>query len=130
MEPSGTFDTTSEVGPRPASRAAGSADAMRDNPAPIWPDFLVGQMEPAAGVLSVDVDPFIRHVMAQALLAVDRISLVAQAGSARGARREIARHEFDVLQEDRQCAGPGNCSRLQVKTRAQADGSAADRGVM
>ncbi|MBE0588004.1 MAG: response regulator transcription factor, partial [Hydrogenophaga sp.] len=73
---------------------------MRDNPPSIWPDFLVGQTEQPARVLLVDDDPLVRHVMAQELLADDRITLVAQAGSVREARRKIALHAFDVLLVD------------------------------
>ena len=79
---------------------SGNAFAMRDNPPSIWPDFLVGQTEQPARVLLVDDDPLIRHVMAQELLADDRITLVAQAGSVREGRRKIALHEFDVLLVD------------------------------
>ena len=97
METFSTFDPTSEAGPRPASRAAGNAFAMRDNPPSIWPDFLVGQAEQPARVLLVDDDPLVRHVMAQELLADDRITLVDQGGSLREGRRKIAQHAFDVL---------------------------------
>lgn len=100
MEPFNRFAASSEVATRPASGATAKSFAMHHNPPSVWPDFMVGQAEQPARVLLVDDDPLIRHVVAQELLADDRINLLAQAGSVREARRKIAQHEFDVLLVD------------------------------
>ena len=74
--------------------------SMHNNPPSVWPDFMVGQAAQPVRVLLVDDDPHIRHVIAQELLADDRILLVAQAGSLREGRRKITQEVFDVLLVD------------------------------
>jgi len=63
----------------------------------MWPDFLAGQPGKPVKVLLMDEDPHMRLVVAQELLADQRINLVAQASSARDGRRLIDQCEFDVL---------------------------------
>lgn len=74
--------------------------SMRPNPPSVWPDFMVGQATQPVKVLLVDDDPHIRHVIAQELLADDRIILVAQASGFKDGRRKAAMHEFDVVLVD------------------------------
>lgn len=66
----------------------------------LWPDFLSGQPSRPVRVLLVDDDAHMRFVIAQDLLADSRVSLVAQAASARDGRRLAALHDFDVLLVD------------------------------
>lgn len=70
------------------------------SPALPWPHFLAGQAHAPVRVILVDDDEFMRHVIAQELLADMRIQLQAQAGSVRDARRLLASQEFDVLMLD------------------------------
>lgn len=65
-----------------------------------WPDYLVGQAERPVQVLLVDDDLHMRHVIAQELLADDRLLLVAQAESLRSGRKAVALHDFDVMLVD------------------------------
>ncbi len=97
--------------------------AMHTNQPSVWPDFMVGQAMQPVRVLLVDDDPHIRHVIAQELLADDRINLVAQAGGLKEGRRKVAMHDFDVLVVDLNL-GDGNGYDLieQVKSvRPQAE---------
>ena len=97
--------------------------AMHTNQPSVWPDFMVGQRMQPVRVLLVDDDPHIRHVIAQELLADDRINLVAQAGGLKEGRRKVAMHDFDVLVVDLNL-GDGNGYDLieQVKSvRPQAE---------
>lgn len=74
--------------------------AMHVNPPSVWPDFLVGQTQQPVRVLLVDDDPHVSHVIAQELLADRRIHLVATGASLREGRRQVARHDFEVLLVD------------------------------
>lgn len=74
--------------------------SMRPNPPSVWPDFLVGQTSQPVKVLLVDDDPHIRHVIAQELLADDRLLLVAQAQGLKDGRRKVVQHDFEVLLVD------------------------------
>ncbi len=65
--------------------------------ASLWPDFLIGQVVKPVRVLLADEDACARRVIAQELLADERIRVEGQAGSLREGRRLIALHEFDVL---------------------------------
>ncbi|MEY4268014.1 MAG: hypothetical protein RIS90_2549 [Pseudomonadota bacterium] len=66
----------------------------------LWPDFLKGQPARPVRVLLVEDDAHMRRVIAQDLLADERVSLVAQGASSREGRRLAALHEFDVLLVD------------------------------
>jgi len=66
----------------------------------LWPDFLIGQPTRPARVLLVEDDAHMRRVIAQDLLADDRVSLVAQGASVREGRRLAALHDFEVLLVD------------------------------
>ena len=74
--------------------------AMHANPPSVWPDFMVGQAQQPVRVVLVDDDPHVSHVIAQELLSDRRINLVATATSLRDGRRQVARHDFDVLLVD------------------------------
>ena len=98
-----SFETfTTEPGPKPRRAEKNSVGhfAMHPNPPSVWPDFMVGQPSHPVKVLLVDDDAHIRHVIAQELLADERIMLVAQAESLKDGRRKIAQHGFDVLLVD------------------------------
>ncbi|WP_325343033.1 response regulator transcription factor [Xylophilus sp.] len=73
---------------------------MRASAALPWPHFLTGQEHAPVRVVLVDDDEFMRHVIAQELLADVRIQLQAQAGSVRDGRRLLTSQEFDVLMLD------------------------------
>jgi DNA-binding NarL/FixJ family response regulator len=91
--------------------------SMRSNPPTVWPDFMVGQTTQPVKVLLVEDDPHIRHVIAQELLADDRILLVAQGQGFKDGRRKVVQHEFEVLLVDLNL-GDGSGFELieQVKT--------------
>ena len=91
--------------------------SMRPNPPSVWPDFMVGQTTQPVKVLLVDDDPHIRHVIAQELLADDRILLVAQGQGFKDGRRKVVQHDFEVLLVDLNL-GDGSGFELieQVKT--------------
>ena len=74
--------------------------SMRDNCPSVWPDFMAGQEARPVRVLLIDDDPHILRVIAQELMADNRILVVAQAGSLREGRKAIKQHEFDVLLVD------------------------------
>lgn len=92
----------SELATRAARVGAvtGHQFAMVPGPPTLWPDFLTGQPARPVRVLLVEDDPHMRRVIAQDLLADDRVSLVAQGASAREGRRLAALHDFEVLLVD------------------------------
>jgi DNA-binding NarL/FixJ family response regulator len=96
--------------PNPEPRGDALAHVLKDHepprlaagsfPTSVWPDFLVGQPEQPVRVLLVDDDAHVRRVIAQELLADDRIHLVAQCENLRESRRRAAHLDFDVLLVD------------------------------
>ena len=80
--------------------AAGHQFAMVPGQPMLWPDFLNGQSARPVRVLLVEDDAHMRRVIAQDLLADDRVNLVAQGASAREGRRLAALHDFEVLVVD------------------------------
>jgi DNA-binding NarL/FixJ family response regulator len=69
-------------------------------PKPLWPDFLVGQPDRPVRVLLIDDDPHIRRVIAQELLADERIDLIGQADGYKEGKRLIDQKEHDVMLVD------------------------------
>lgn len=65
-----------------------------------WPHFLTGQADQPVRVILVDDDAHMRRVIAQELLADDRIHLLGQADSLRDGKRLVSLHEFDVMLVD------------------------------
>ena len=92
----------SNLAPNPARMGAvvGHQFAMVPGQSTLWPDFLTGQKARPVRVLLVDDDAHMRRVIAQDLLADDRVILVAQGASAREGRRLAALHDFEVLLVD------------------------------
>jgi DNA-binding NarL/FixJ family response regulator len=86
--------------PNQASKGAAGQFSMYANPPSVWPDFMVGQASHPVKVLLVDDDAHVRNVIAQELLADDRILLVAQAEGLKDGRRKFVQHGFDVLLVD------------------------------
>lgn len=83
----------------------------------LWPDFLNGQSARPVRVLLVEDDAHMRRVIAQDLLADDRVNLVAQGASAREGRRLAALHDFEVLLVDLNLGDSSGFDLLQhVKT--------------
>lgn len=89
------------IGNRGVEAAAQTSQlAPPPSPAPLWPDFMVGQETRPTRVVLVDDDPHIRRVITQELMSEPRTLLVAQAESLKEARRVIKKHAFDVLLVD------------------------------
>lgn len=65
-----------------------------------WPTFFLGQAERPIKVLLVDDDVHVRNVIANELLADERIHLVAQGGSLKEGKQLATTKEFDVLLVD------------------------------
>lgn len=100
MFPIQSDEAAAAAPPQPVHWGGGRQFSMRPNPPSVWPDFLVGQTTQPVKVLLTDDDPHIRHVIAQELLADDRILLVAQAQGFKDGRRKVVQHEFDVMLVD------------------------------
>jgi DNA-binding NarL/FixJ family response regulator len=86
--------------PVPGDQRSGHRFVMRSSPPSLWPDFLIGQAGRPVRVLLIDADPHMRYRIAQELVADERITLVAQAGTLREGRRMVSLHEFDVMMVD------------------------------
>ncbi len=84
----------------PPTHWCGRQFSMRPGAPSVWPDFMVGQPTQPVKVLLVDDDAHIRHVIAQELLADDRILLVAHGQGLKDGRRKVVQHEFEVLLVD------------------------------
>lgn len=83
-----------------SSGVTGARGPTADSLSSTWPSFLAGQPARPVPVILIDDDVHMRHVIAQELLADERIDLVGQASSLREGKRLIARHQFDVMLVD------------------------------
>jgi DNA-binding NarL/FixJ family response regulator len=91
------IDPTKSVAVNASKLASQGQFAYFANPANLWPDFLLGQVNQPLRVILIEEDAHMRGVVGQEVGLDPRTTLVATAGSMREGKNLIANYAFDVM---------------------------------